>query len=315
MTKPTCTIDGCTDQPYGRGWCLFHYQRWHRTGTPHRLCKGCGNHLPENVRGYCSKACKPLCAIEGCGKPESAKGWCKTHYERNRIHGTPHVRPVKCVTCGGMFSVAIDQFNAKYCSDSCRPRCVYETCGQPASGHGFCKKHLRRFRTHGDPSIVNRTPWASEWVCRFCGGEVEKGSGRRAHCSSRCQQRDHRARNGVTFERSRACALCGTEIDLFKGSAPNRKRRADVVFCESCKGRDRRPSRRHLEDLLYRDFLICGICDEPVDPDITWPHRQSVTVDHIIPVAHGGSDDIENLQLAHLACNATKQDRVGFKIA
>lgn len=123
------------------------------------------------------------------------------------------------------------------------------------------------------------------------------------------------AKYGAAIERVRDCVLCGAEIDMFNGATPNRKRRADVAFCESCKGRDRRPSRRQLEDLIYRDFLICGICDEPVDPDIAWPHRMSVTVDHVIPVAHGGTDDIDNLQLAHLGCNASKQDRVGFKIA
>lgn len=314
MDKPTnCSINGCADRTYGRGWCMFHYKRWHKTGSPHRLCKGCGANLAENVRGYCSKACKPLCSIDGCGKSESAKGWCTTHYERDRRWGSPHLRPAQCVTCGTTFSVGPKGHNAKFCSDDCKPRCSVDECDRPAQSHGWCTMHYRRHLVNGDPTISNRTEWATEWVCVVCGANVQKGSGRRAHCSGRCQQLW--ARSGGNIERSRECTRCGEPIDLFEGATPSRKRRADVALCVGCKGRDRRPARRQLAHLLVRDFLICGICDRPVDPDLAWPEHRSATVDHILPVAHGGTDDLDNLQLAHFACNSTKQNRVGFKIA
>lgn len=314
MDKPTCTIDGCTNQPYGRGWCLFHYKRWHRSGSPHRLCKGCGNNLPENVRGYCSKACKPLCSIDGCGKPESSKGWCKTHYERDRRWGSPHLRPAECVTCGTTFPVGPMGHNAKFCSDECKTVCSIPGCTRVVKSRTWCHLHYRRYETHGTPTPVGVREWATEWVCVVCGADVPKGSGRRAHCSNRCQV--IWARHGENLERVKECVQCGDIINMFETDTPNRmKRRSDTALCGSCRRRDTRAARRLLADLLIRDFLICGICDQPVDPDLKWPAHRSVTVDHIIPVAHGGSDDIENLQLAHLACNATKQDRVGFKIA
>lgn len=313
MDKPTCTIDGCTNQPYGRGWCLFHYKRWHRSGSPHRLCKGCGANLPENVRGYCSKACKPLCSIDGCGKPESAKGWCKTHYERDRRWGSPHLRPADCVTCGTTFPVGPKGHNAKFCSDECKTVCSIPGCTRVAKARTWCHLHYRRYETHGTPTPVGVMEWATEWVCVVCGTAVPKGSGRRAYCSGRCQQLW--IRSGGDIERSRECIRCGELIDLFEGATPSRKRRTDVALCVGCKGRDRRPARRQLAHLLVRDFLICGICDRPVDPDLEWPAHCSATVDHILPVAHGGGDELDNLQLAHFACNSTKQNRVGFKIA
>lgn len=55
---------------------------------------------------------------------------------------------------------------------------------------------------------------------------------------------------------------------------------------------------------------ICGICGRPVDKSIKYPHPLSPTVDHIIPIARGGSSDLENLQLAHRCCNRQKSDKL-----
>lgn len=59
------------------------------------------------------------------------------------------------------------------------------------------------------------------------------------------------------------------------------------------------PSRK--KELLYkRDGNICGICKEKFTID------SDVNVDHIIPRSKGGSDYLENLQLAHIVCNYQK---------
>lgn len=55
---------------------------------------------------------------------------------------------------------------------------------------------------------------------------------------------------------------------------------------------------------------ICGICGRPVDKSIKYPHPLSPTIDHIIPIARGGSSDLENLQLAHRCCNRQKSDKL-----
>lgn len=36
-------------------------------------------------------ATKRICSIEGCGKPQIARGWCGTHYQRWKKHGNPLV--------------------------------------------------------------------------------------------------------------------------------------------------------------------------------------------------------------------------------
>ena len=61
--------------------------------------------------------------------------------------------------------------------------------------------------------------------------------------------------------------------------------------------------------LLTQD--ICGICGQPVDKSLRYPHPLSPTIDHIIPLNKGGHPfDINNLQLAHFTCNRQKSDNL-----
>lgn len=34
MDKYLCTVIGCTETPWARGWCAKHYARWNKTGSP-----------------------------------------------------------------------------------------------------------------------------------------------------------------------------------------------------------------------------------------------------------------------------------------
>lgn len=56
---------------------------------------------------------------------------------------------------------------------------------------------------------------------------------------------------------------------------------------------------------------VCGICGQPVDFSLKYPHPLSACIDHIIPIAKGGHpSDISNLQLAHWTCNRQKSDKL-----
>lgn len=66
--------------------------------------------------------------------------------------------------------------------------------------------------------------------------------------------------------------------------------------------------------LICRDKGICQICGKPVDmADIKNGHigRHYPTLDHIIPLSKGGSHTWDNVQLAHMGCNAGKCDKEG----
>lgn len=62
-----------------------------------------------------------------------------------------------------------------------------------------------------------------------------------------------------------------------------------------------------VEILTERDGLKCQIyfCKDPY----TFTDKNFVTIDHIKPRSKGGTDDLENLCLAHFKCNNLKGDR------
>ena len=62
---------------------------------------------------------------------------------------------------------------------------------------------------------------------------------------------------------------------------------------------------------IYATQTVCGICGNPVDFSLKFPHPLSPCIDHIIPIAKGGHpSDIDNLQLAHFCCNRQKSDKL-----
>lgn len=56
-------------------------------------------------------------------------------------------------------------------------------------------------------------------------------------------------------------------------------------------------------EVIARDGYLCGLCGGEVEPD-------DVHIDHIVPIARGGRDALENLQVAHSRCNLRKGARV-----
>jgi 5-methylcytosine-specific restriction endonuclease McrA len=53
------------------------------------------------------------------------------------------------------------------------------------------------------------------------------------------------------------------------------------------------------DEIYKRDKGLCRICGNPVD-------RMKATLDHIVPLARGGTHEPINVQIAHGKCNSSK---------
>lgn len=53
----------------------------------------------------------------------------------------------------------------------------------------------------------------------------------------------------------------------------------------------------------------CGICKGEIDYSLHYLDPGAFVVDHIMPLALGGPDTIENKQAAHRKCNRDKSDK------
>lgn len=58
--------------------------------------------------------------------------------------------------------------------------------------------------------------------------------------------------------------------------------------------------------MLARLGWWCYLCAEPISGRLHYLHPDALTIDHIVPVALGGSDELDNLQPAHRRCNVAK---------
>ena len=102
----------------------------------------------------------------------------------------------------------------------------------------------------------------------------------------------------------RTCQHCGNEYIEHTTSC----------YCAKCRKHIRnKHSGKSLTKLYERDKGICYICGEKCD----WNDKKIVngtilvgnnypSVDHVIPLAKGGTDDWNNLKLAHFKCNWVK---------
>lgn len=85
-------------------------------------------------------------------------------------------------------------------------------------------------------------------------------------------------------------------------SLPDIQPSAKTVRTKSNKKHGVRNKRLVVRLLLERDGDMCKLCNKKLGIDIS--------VDHIYPKSLGGSNDMENLQLAHKKCNSDKRSTI-----
>jgi 5-methylcytosine-specific restriction endonuclease McrA len=112
------------------------------------------------------------------------------------------------------------------------------------------------------------------------------------------------------------CEACGCDFTPTRGFAK---------YCSpACQRSTRWRNESHRRVVAYRAVakvrplviatygMRCHLCGGRIDERLDRNHSLALTIDHVVPISRGGSDEIENLRPAHRACNVRKSDRDGL---
>lgn len=226
---------------------------------------------------------KPVaCKWNGCAEIAWAKQYCSRHYYTAQRHG--------------LLS---------------RPKCSVPDCSEPSFRKGMCNKHHLRQERYGDPLIVRK---AANGACREQTCCID-GCGLPVKAKGMCTVHHGRLRHHGD--------PLATPKKLGNGQASEARKkenskRAQQTYYAKPVGKLRRRfanARRRVltgansAHLDREQFMAlwsqthCALCGGHMTDD-------EKSVDHKIPLARGGNNDFENLQMAHLTCNQRKSDRL-----
>lgn len=268
---------------------------------------------------YCSRACFyeankgsvhkrriPDAVCPTCGKvfhPKNRKPGRKTYYCSKECAG--QVAPEKqCPVCGEMFKAGCDR--KTYCSVACAGKGNAEKRRKYANASEAKKAYYERYKERTAPEREAK--------------KQERESLAQARKAKREAEQER-----VRAEKMHPCEVCGAVTDRPK-------------YCsEPCKNkahhRRKEITRRHklrdngevdysvtLDKLIKRDRNTCHICGGKCDMkdgetvDGAFIAGDSYpSIDHLIPVAHGGVHTWDNVKLAHRICNTKKSARRVFE--
>jgi len=68
--------------------------------------------------------------------------------------------------------------------------------------------------------------------------------------------------------------------------------------------------RRRFRALIAKDQPPCHVCGKDIAWDAHHLDPLSFQIDHITPIARGGSDTLDNIAAAHRKCNRDKSDKI-----
>lgn len=247
------------------------------------------------------------CSVDECERERSGRmEVCSMHYKRMKRNGL-------------------------YEKVKVRKFCTVENCASPAYGHGHCRMHYRRFKNHGSTDLPKRD-LLSDSLCTIEGCDKPHFSG--ALCSAHYTRKRRTGSPttrymGEVIDGKRICPRCKIDkpleefgkcqsycrpcsseisVEWIKNHPRKYEIQAEANLARRARVVGATVEKFSREEILERDGWICGICDEPIDKSLQWPHPNYASIDHIIPLARGGEHSRKNVQAAHFRCNSSKKD-------
>lgn len=66
--------------------------------------------------------------------------------------------------------------------------------------------------------------------------------------------------------------------------------------------------------IFHRFAGICIVCDEDINLELLFPHPDSFTIHHLIPISKGGDNTRNNVAPAHFKCNLMVADKMPIAV-
>jgi 5-methylcytosine-specific restriction endonuclease McrA len=221
------------------------------------------------------------CTNDGCSNALRAKGLCATHYNQQH-HPDRHNKTIEvnCAQCGVAVTrnYRATRWGKNFCS--------YE--------HGDAYRWAEQRASRQQLTIYRAQP---AWLRLQWPSEIKSTT--RTFVSTAC---DICQEPFLCLYGSRTCSdLCATVRDDDQRRDGKHRRRA--------RQRDAYRAPVSSSKTFERDDYECQLCGEPMGMADKVPHPLAPTIDHIIPLARGGTHEPSNVQSAHFICNSYKGDR------
>ena len=249
-----------------------------------------------------------------------------------------------CDVCGDQMP-ADSHGNARRCSVECRKEAKRRAAAEKywADPQAMAAKNKEYYAENRSSILDQKREYYAEnaedireYKRQYRGRHPERqaAADRKYHATHRAQRsaanRAWRAANRehlVEYEKARYAARRGEASAYHKlYYQENKEKLAEYQKHWRSKNQDKidvyrqRRSRRLAEafvapvvrsEIFERDNWKCHLCGKKVDREAKYPAPGSATIDHIIPLAKGGTHEPANVALAHARCNVTKQDGGG----
>ena len=239
--------------------------------------KGCYSRTPK----YCSKECYAKSLIKEKSEEKPKK-------KRNRLV----IVESSCKWCGNVYKTVRPE--SKFCTIDCyhewqrteeakepnRPKAICEYCGKEFYAHGRFKGKERRYcsvkcANEYHASLIKDKTLVTK-KCEQCGKEfmVKYGLREQKYCSKECRWE---------------AMIVFTEGRRVKDRMTVKARRDKLTIPKP---------KRYLDALLIAQNYACVYCGKQMG--------NKPTIDHILPVSHGGNNEKGNLIYCCQSCNSKK---------
>lgn len=224
-----------------------------------------------------------------CGKESKNRKFCSVSCAAK--HRADQIRIVRvCQICGKNFHKKRGQSKGICCGRECGFEWLRR---RGAERRAETEQKQIADRTHPCMQCGNPVIGRAKRLCVACKAQRTKGTMRR------CKQ------CGCLMERRQQKVSCDRCIKIRRWCT--RKQ-----YDHARRARMRQVSHQKINplDIYNRDGWICGICGKPVMQTVKYPDLNCVSLDHIVPLAKGGTHTRDNVQCAHMICNSLKSDKI-----